>query len=360
MAERQTAVIPLLHGVQIADPALARAIEQLRRETQHYLVLLTERLDQLQGLRGIPTFHADVDAGGNRLRNVAVPVTGSDAQRADRTISLTSAGVFDAGDKRIVNVSRAMATGNAVPLEQLPESITTELSNYSATTTPLEVESVGSAGVITNKFSRADHVHVGINLGDAQTLTGLKTFDRDPAAPFAVTAGSAKVTNLDADLLDGIDSAGFVQITGAQTVAGAKTWSDLATFNGGLRFGTNETIDLYDEATFTATGTGFTVNPTGTARYVILEKSVLLFLPELTGTSNATTFTITGLPAAIQPTQTSWHPVRITDNSVDAFGLLRLNAASGTIDLFSTAAAGAWAAANTKTLHAAWVAYGLL
>jgi hypothetical protein len=37
------------------------------------------------------------------------------------------------------------------------------------------------------------------------TQTGLITFDRDPSAPFAVTASSAKVTNLDADKLDGTD-----------------------------------------------------------------------------------------------------------------------------------------------------------
>lgn len=35
------------------------------------------------------------------------------------------------------------------------------------------------------------------------TQTGLITFDRDPSAPFAVTASSAVVPNLDADLLDG-------------------------------------------------------------------------------------------------------------------------------------------------------------
>lgn len=38
-----------------------------------------------------------------------------------------------------------------------------------------------------------------------QTITGLKTFDNDPAAPFAVTASSAVVTNLDADKWDGQD-----------------------------------------------------------------------------------------------------------------------------------------------------------
>lgn len=38
---------------------------------------------------------------------------------------------------------------------------------------------------------------------NADTVTGLLTYDRDPSAPFAVTSGSAKVSNLDADLLDG-------------------------------------------------------------------------------------------------------------------------------------------------------------
>ena len=38
---------------------------------------------------------------------------------------------------------------------------------------------------------------------NAQTITGLWTFDRDPSAPYAVSASSAVVTNLDADKLDG-------------------------------------------------------------------------------------------------------------------------------------------------------------
>lgn len=41
------------------------------------------------------------------------------------------------------------------------------------------------------------------------TQTGLITFDRDPSAPFAVTSGSAKVANLDADLLDGLDGSAY-------------------------------------------------------------------------------------------------------------------------------------------------------
>jgi hypothetical protein len=45
--------------------------------------------------------------------------------------------------------------------------------------------------------------------GTAYTQSALVTFDRDPAAPFAVTSGSAVVPNLDADKLDGLDSTYF-------------------------------------------------------------------------------------------------------------------------------------------------------
>lgn len=42
-----------------------------------------------------------------------------------------------------------------------------------------------------------------VNLEDGQTVTGLKTFDRDPNPPFAVSGNSAVVPNLDADSVDG-------------------------------------------------------------------------------------------------------------------------------------------------------------
>lgn len=45
--------------------------------------------------------------------------------------------------------------------------------------------------------------------GSSYTQTGLITFDRDPSAPFAVTSGSAKVDNLDADKLDGQTGADY-------------------------------------------------------------------------------------------------------------------------------------------------------
>jgi len=51
--------------------------------------------------------------------------------------------------------------------------------------------------------------------GTSYIQTGLVTFDRDPDAPFAVTASSAVVPNLDADKLDGLDSTAFIRANGS-------------------------------------------------------------------------------------------------------------------------------------------------
>jgi len=59
-----------------------------------------------------------------------------------------------------------------------------------------------------------------INAESGQTVTGLKTFDRDPSAPFAVAASSAVVTNLDADKVDGLHvTSGTFTLTDASGAA---------------------------------------------------------------------------------------------------------------------------------------------
>jgi hypothetical protein len=54
---------------------------------------------------------------------------------------------------------------------------------------------------------------------NADTITGLKTFDRDPNPPFAVSSGSAKVDNLDADKVDGLHSTDIILDTDATAAA---------------------------------------------------------------------------------------------------------------------------------------------
>lgn len=61
---------------------------------------------------------------------------------------------------------------------------------------------------------------------------------------------------------------------------------------------------LYGETrgSFTGTLTGMVGTVTTTIQYVLSPNVVVLYIPGQTGTSNATTFTITGIPAAIQGT----------------------------------------------------------
>jgi hypothetical protein len=59
-----------------------------------------------------------------------------------------------------------------------------------------------------------------------------------------------------------------------------------------------------DTGTFTGTITGCTTAPTGTFTWSRVGNQVTIETPNLTATSNATTLTFTGLPAALQPART--------------------------------------------------------
>lgn len=110
---------------------------------------------------------------------------------------------------------------------------------------------------------------------------------------------------------------------------------------------------------FTMTLTGCTANPNVTAEYYIVSGSgvantsvVTLMIPSVSCTSNATTATLTGLPAAIQPgaqggTQTC-APIR--NNTAPVFGNLQLQIGSPTlIDLGAACGtSGGFTAAGTK------------
>lgn len=89
-----------------------------------------------------------------------------------------------------------------------------------------------------------DHTQYAL-IATAETITAAWTFDLDPAAPFLVTAGSAKVANLDADLLDGKNESVFAEIAAIETISAVWTHSAQIAASGapdigasGARFGT--------------------------------------------------------------------------------------------------------------------------
>jgi len=160
------------------------------------------------------------------------------------------------------------------------------------------------------------------------------------------------------DQLDDVKSSATLNYVTLGTV---QTITALKTFTAGISLG-DETISVYDEATFTVTGTGFVANPTGTARYIKIGNIVVVFIPQLTGTSNTTTFTLTGIPAAIQASRTIGNfPIRYTDNSVASTtpGLLVIPS-GGTWNLYTNWNAAGWTASNTKTLEPVCCCYHVL
>lgn len=106
---------------------------------------------------------------------------------------------------------------------------------------------------VTNTSSQLSGKTI-IDAEDNQTITGVKTFDLDPSAPFVVTASSAVVTNLDADKVDGKEAADLLLLDGTQAMTGKL---DLGT-NGQIQFPASQNasadancLDDYEEGTWT-------------------------------------------------------------------------------------------------------------
>jgi hypothetical protein len=114
-----------------------------------------------------------------------------------------------------------------------------------------------------------------------------------------------------------------------------------------------------DASSFTETyATGFTTTPTATAIWSRNGNQTCLFLPTLSATSNATGFTITGLPAVIQPTRTQ----RISLGGVQDNGTLSGSGgiqvtASGTLTLILNGNSAGFTATGTKGLTATTFCY---
>ncbi len=117
------------------------------------------------------------------------------------------------------------------------------------------------------------------------------------------------------------------------------------------------TFDDYRELTYTATATGLTTSPTGTARVVKAGNEVAIEIPAITGTSNATTFTLTGMPSACRPAATRSVLCRVQDNGgTVTVGLAEIDS-SGVITLFKDAAGSAFTNAGTKSTSTVNVSY---
>lgn len=125
----------------------------------------------------------------------------------------------------------------------------------------------------------------------------------------------------------------------------------------------------YSEGSFTGTLTGMTASTTGTVDYRIVANSAgtgklctLYLASTLTGTSNTTALTMTGLPAACTPVGAVRLGTVIVDSGNNNDAMLTISAAATTITFYTDAnldAAG-FTASGTKGLGGGWTVTYLL
>jgi len=153
------------------------------------------------------------------------------------------------------------------------------------------------AGLIT--------ANAGLTLGAGDDLTLSSTSD---VIFNKLTASQALFTDASKNAVsNAITGTGNVVMSASPTLTGTIT-AAVANFSGAvdaLTLSTGNETFTYDEGSFTATATGLTTSPTYTVKYVVIGDMVTLFIPLITGTSNATSFGLSGVPAAITPAESS-------------------------------------------------------
>lgn len=113
-----------------------------------------------------------------------------------------------------------------------------------------------------------------------------------------------------------------------------------------------------DTGTFNLTLTGCTTAPTAAASWTRIGKLVLLNIASATAVSNSTGFTLTGLPAVIQPASLSSTLFAFAENNgVATIAQAQVVAGSGTITLLLGGLAAGWNNAGAKGILGTTLAY---
>jgi hypothetical protein len=141
---------------------------------------------------------------------------------------------------------------------------------------------------------------------------------------------------------------GYLQTTGSGTISLPSTTSGVWITHDGATQSLNT-------GSFTGTLTGCTTSPTGTIEYTINEDLVTLEIPAITGTSNTTAATITGMAAECIPAAAQSCIGITTDNGTDVVSRISVSAA-GTISLYN-GVSSTFTGSGTKGVAACSITY---
>lgn len=134
--------------------------------------------------------------------------------------------------------------------------------------------------------------------------------------------------------------------------------SGLSAVSYGLLSATNPSTPNIIVGSFTGTASQFTVAQTGTIKYTKIGNSVILEFPGFSGTSNATGFTVTGFPAAIQPASTKTILVSVQDAG-SGFVISGGAVSAGGLSISASLNGAAFTNSGTKSLAAGSICYTL-
>lgn len=123
------------------------------------------------------------------------------------------------------------------------------------------------------------------------------------------------------------------------------------------------TLDYYEENSFTMTATGMTTSPTASWRFVRIGKAVTINILAISGTSNSSSFSVTGLPDRLKPARDTYCYIRCGDNgtALNNSSVALLQSSTGTVTLYpyNSAAANGWTSSGTKAIYDCTISYVL-
>jgi hypothetical protein len=209
----------LLHGAladeyrKMEKPAYARESESLYQE----------RLSDLRMFR-TKSSYLDIMQGGNTRRSVGVSGgSGGSGTTVNGATSWTQTG--------LITFDRT----SAAPGSRYPFAVVVGSEKVAN----LDADKLD--GLDSTAFVLASDTTV-VYTNSNQTITGLKTFNRGAAAPFAVDAASTKVANLDVDKLDGVDGSDYARISIANAFAAACTFALTVLVTGAATFSSTVSV----------------------------------------------------------------------------------------------------------------------
>lgn len=236
-------------------------------------------------------------------------------------------------------------TSTGLPLSLNSDAGVAALNMGSTSANPAYTTFLPNAGISASSF-------IGASGAANQIITGSAAGDMNIKAGGALNFACNNVSTLQFSMTD----------TGGMFASGQAA-QGRGTLNANQVY--VSAVPLYRTGSFTGTFTGVSTIATATVNYAISGQTASLTCG-FTGTSNATTFTMTGLPAVLQPTSLNQRmPMAGTDNSVGVMLWAEVIAASGTItfyrDILATGAfsASGFTASGTKGWNTASITYFL-